>query len=557
MQKLRENYPQYKDIDDVSLAKKIVAKYPQYQEAFKEYLVEPQAQPSPYKEMIVNQPQAKLKQSIQQLGGENIPAGIFNLANTGFSQVGGLLGAADTGIREAVKNVPYLSEVTNLGLDVLGAIPKATGWAAENLIAKPALGYLGAIVPNYGQSPEQSQKTSEAILETARNVGAFEAPAAIKAVPKAIGATARTVLPPAERVYSPAAKLGGIGEEAEAATYGVKNRVKIGGSYKFQPKNYENIKGKIETVVNEKLNPAIEQLEKSGVSLDRATVLKQVNDYLKQNFSGLKTPAGKARYQKALESLNEEFKQGGEKITPKEMQEGKTATHREATYDAEGQITNEFNKAVSHIYRKKLEEWNPNLAGINKELLNLDILSESIYREAMRSSKSLPKGETSAPFYIAIANPLRGAAIAGTRGAMSTAGVVSKAAFLIDRLQQMGKKTTDVTNVSQPLNIPPPQSNIPMGDPRFYSDIDMIKALNRPTTPELPPQPSPKFYSKVDVAKAQNRFKGAPVIPPDVQYIGMQGDMPLFQYKNIGSFSVPKGMTFQQAFENFKSRFSL
>ena len=335
----------------------------------------------------------------------------------------------------------------NLGIEGLKQIPGiGEGVAAPYELPGQAINSLWQGISPSVLPEDISPQKRGAINELVPTLGAIAAFKGVQSIPKGVGATARTVLPTPERIYSPAAKLGGLGAEADAATYGVKNRVMIGGKYKFQPKNYENIQNKIKTTVEQKLNPTIEKINQSGVVLDRAEVLQQVNDYLKQNYAGLKTPAGKARYQKVLDSLNEEFKQGNEKITPKEMQEGKVATHREATYDAEGQMTNEFNKAVAHIYRKQLEKWAPELGEINKELLNLDILSESIYNEAMRSSKSLPKGEMSAPFYIAIANPLRGTAIAGARGLMGTAAPLSRAAFLIDWLQQRGIKP-DATKV--------------------------------------------------------------------------------------------------------------
>ncbi len=389
---------------------------------------QPKEQPMSFKKIgqIMTSGAKPLRQALY--GGEGLDASARKMAM--FNALARMVSAPFSLGIEGLKQIPYIGE----------------GVAAPYELPGQAVGSMVRAVSPSVLPDSMSQQKRDISNELMTNLGTMALFKGVQSIPKAVGATARTVLPPAERMYSPAAKLGSIGAEADAATYGVKNRVLIGGGYKFQPKNYENIQTKIKATVEQKLNPTIEKINQSGVALDRAEVLQQVNDYLKQNYAGLKTPAGKARYQKVLDSLNEEFKQGNEKITPKEMQEGKVATHREATYDAEGQMTNEFNKAVAHIYRKQLETWAPELKTINKELLNLDVLGESIYNEAMRSSKSLPKGEMSAPFYIAITNPLRGAAIAGARGFLSTAAPLSRTAFLIDWLQQRGIKP-DVTKV--------------------------------------------------------------------------------------------------------------
>jgi hypothetical protein len=451
-----------------------------------------------------------------------------------------LYGEGDSGSRKielANALVRMVGAPFNLGIEGLKQIPEigeglATPFELPGQAANAVWQGISPSVLPTDISPEKRSALNE-LMPTLGTIAAFKG---AQSIPKVVGGTARTVLPQPERVYSVAAKLGGIGEEAEAATYGVKNRVKMGGSYEFQPKNYEANRTQIKNVVETKLNPEIESIQKSGVTLDRSSVLAEVNDFLKKNYAGLKTPVGKARYAKVLESLNEEFKQGGEKITPKEMQEGKVAVHREATYDTEGQMTNEFNKAVAHVYRKKLEEWNPKLKGINKELQSLGILGESIYSEAMKSSKNLPKGESGLPFYIAISNPIKGGMVGGARALMGGASPLSKTAFAIDRLQQIGK--VDATNY-----------------PKTMFPNEPVAPTQTPTIPS--PVYDPKYYTKSDVAKATNPPRGEPTIPEGIKYIGMQGDIPVFQYKDIGSFSVPKGVTYQQALANFKAKFNI
>jgi hypothetical protein len=447
-----------------------------------------------------------------------------------------------------------------------------------------------------------SQQKKSAVNELIPSLATIAAIKGVSGIPKmtgkATGAVSRAILPKPERIYSVGAKLGGLGAEADAATYGVKNRVRVGGSYDFQPKNYEANRGQIKSVIETKLNPEIETIQKTGVSLDRSQVLNDVNKYLRENFNGLKTPAGKAKYLKALESLNDEFKQGGQKITPKEMQEGKVATHQTASYDAEGQMANEFNKAVAHVYRKQLETWNPNLKGINKELLNLDILGESIYNEAMRSSKNLPKGESGLPFYIAISNPLKGGAVAAARGMISGSSQLSRTAFLVDRLREMGKTDATSTYPGRMFDdspVPPaptasPAQQQPISTPNLYSKLDMVRATNRPKYQPSPAQQqpisTPDLYSKLDMVRATNRPKYQPSpaqqqppslysnvdiakatkgkLPPEIIYNGEQAlldgtTVPMYTDLSFKpqpqTFIVELGETFPQALARMRARF--
>jgi hypothetical protein len=363
-------------------------------------------------------------------------SGAMQGINAKFSQAAPFL----TTPERAIRKLP----AGNMAMDVAGAIPYVLGQVGD-IAGSSAAQMTGA-----------SPKTTQIAGEFGGNVLPMVLPEIMNKIPntaEGIRSLTQKITPTPERVYSVAGKLGGLGVEADAANYGVKNRVKIGGSYDFQPKNYEENQSKIKDLIENKLTPEIDATQATGAWIDRGIVMQQVNDYLKKTFDPLKTPTGRVRYQKILQSLNDEFAQGNQKITPSEMQEAKTATHQTANYDAEGQITDAYNKAVAHIYRNQLEQWNPNLRGINKELLNLDILGQSIYNEGMRSSKSMPKGESGLPFYIAISNPLKGGMVSGARQIMSAASPLSKTAFAIDKMRNFGLVQPDITSMRQPLNI--------------------------------------------------------------------------------------------------------
>jgi hypothetical protein len=162
MQNLRNKYPQYKDIDDKTLANKIVAKYPQYKDSFAEYLQPEQAETTAGQRIgqAFSTPMQTIQKGVEQSRNRNPLAGGVNIASgimqTPFAPI-------NAGI-QAVKEIPYV------GKDIGGAIeaPFYYGGKLIDLAGRGIQSRLNALgvpqsVQNMGMSPRKAKETSEAI----------------------------------------------------------------------------------------------------------------------------------------------------------------------------------------------------------------------------------------------------------------------------------------------------------------------------------------------------------------------------------------------------------
>lgn len=145
--KIKEKYPQYKDVDDLTLAQKVIAKYPQYKEqvTFDEVKQEPKTKkgidltPSGLVDKAVNTINAGLETPVRMIKDKQ---NISDAFKSGYEN--------SANIREQLKSLnPVMSKLTDFGTDmaVYSALPIARGGGVANFIKNAAIqgGLPGAV----------------------------------------------------------------------------------------------------------------------------------------------------------------------------------------------------------------------------------------------------------------------------------------------------------------------------------------------------------------------------------------------------------------------------
>lgn len=208
----RTKYPQYKDVDDSTLASGIIAKYPQYKDALSDVLTpKAQAATQPPQDMsnFYLSPQEKIGRAVlapfQQAGqalGQaqasnqrgDIPAQIMQ------SQTAAQRGAmALTGVPSAINAIKELGPVGQFagqGLEgVMNLVPQGLGMFSNLIDTGLKAAGMSDKARNLGLSPQASQAGQEALTNIASTLAAPAIAKGAESIPQAIGATARAVIP--------------------------------------------------------------------------------------------------------------------------------------------------------------------------------------------------------------------------------------------------------------------------------------------------------------------------------------------------------------------------
>jgi len=389
----------------------------------------------------INDPMLRFSKNYESFGKDKFGSGV-GMVNSVAQRAAAPLAMADALLRR----VPVVGEPVSKGLQAVGeaiAYPfqKAAGGVMD-LLSKDPTDKTVPFVPQFLRGENYPKQKAE-VEELVGTAGQFIVPEAIvKGVPKAIGATARTIFPNAEKhLYNVAGKFDVPTFEAREAVIkrGLKENVGLGGGYARQEGLFKKIQSQKNSIFNKDYSVEIAKMDDAGLGINVREVADNAVQWVKEHSPDLAGP-DRAKFEARLDDLAKGFVEDRDVIVkPTEMQKIKSAVHSRIPYDEMGSVNNEFNKAIAQQFRTKLEEWNPRLGELNKRWSELNTISQSVYEEALGSGKKLPTGATSAPFYLAIAEPVRGTALSFGRSVVKSPFLLSRTALTIDKLKNIDK----------------------------------------------------------------------------------------------------------------------
>lgn len=466
------------------------------------------------------QPEPQIPITDQQFSGSkyfsegNIGAGAARTARNVLALPGQFIQAEEEAVN---KIVPMLGSI-------LSAPAKAAGWMfgqGGELLNQATDAYTKS---HYGVTfdeiasalPETKTGTTLKELNALRKevapvaAGAMAGGVAKVSLPPPIRAVGRAL--PAEHLYQTAGRLGSYESTVEGldATIarGLKERIPFGGSFKKLRQNLNETQGKLTNIIERQVKPEINKMEAAGEKAPTAEFLAKNRQFLLEKNSDLKG-AQRQKFLSVLNKLDEDFLSAeGETLTPKRMQEMKTAIHNKAVYDEAGAFAKEWEKGIGHQMRAWLEGKSPRLAAVNKRYGELANIRNSQFDEIFKSGDKLPSIAGSAPFYMAVAEPIRGAALSGSRGIIRSPQILSRSAIGIQKMREVGKKP-------QPEQLPrgyaPPNVSGLLPPPLFMMGGPTETSINvTPGMVNLTPQPNVRGR----LLPQQVQFGSGSQIPP-------------------------------------------
>lgn len=435
------------------------SKWEKYSVKWDKYAVQEQAEPtfSDRAKQVFTQPASQMSKGMGQILSPKYQtsplAGAMNVGAGATQMAGWPIGLAAEGVKSmppwmrAIPGLTFAPEAVSGVEGALGAVGEFFGGHAEN-----AADFLLQNLP-------ENQRRE--FTDPARDIGSLLGQTAVTAgvgkglSPKSVGGAFRAVGPSPEAVYSKGGGLGALNPlDRAAATRGVRERITLGGKYENLPKQFEKIQTDKSVIFEKQINPEVQKMTDAGLSRSTAEIADRAVADLQKRFPDLKAPDA-ARYAAELEKLKQGFIEGNpETLSPKQMQEMKTAVHQRAPMDEMSGLRNEFNKTVAFELRKSLEGWNPRLKPLHRRWAELNRLSQSMEEIGQREGRSSSSPLSSAPFYMAVGDPVRGAILAEARNIAKSPRIRSKAAFMLDFLQHIGNPRTPEV-LPPPFNIAP------------------------------------------------------------------------------------------------------
>lgn len=203
-----------------------------------------------------------------------------------------------------------------------------------------------------------------------------------------------------------------------------------------------NLLNELETGLGEKIGAVIDDATKQGDMFNRDLLFKNLRSAVRKVEFGPKSATIKKQI---FNEMNQIRAQHPKKITPREMQNIKTAFQKAVSENDWGKTSTGLKlaqKEISRAAREVLQERYPELKGLNKELAEFRNLEKELERAASRIGNRDPLGMTK----MLLASG--GGATAGIEGMAAGLGlglvldprVQSKIAILLRKLKKKGVK---------------------------------------------------------------------------------------------------------------------
>jgi len=325
----RKQYPDYGDLNDLSLAEKLAAKYPEY---------------------------------------SDLPAKV----------------KAET----SIPRKPWWHEPAKAGLETLGLLGGgALGTPAGPVgqVAGAGLGYAAAKkveeLVGLTPAPKGPVEAGERLIKEIPTGAAMEAGGQIGG--KVIGAGGEFISSRAKRIYESTLKIPpSIAEKIRTRAV----ETGIEGKYYPTQKGLAKLQNDIQSInfeIEKEVNKATAQYSRTGQSIDMKDVIKRV-DKLKDFYSNL--PPDRAKpFLDELNEIQSQYLSGG-KITPQEAQAMKQTIYKlhRKHYGEMKTLAIEGDKAIARGLKEEIVKANPSLANLNTKdsaLINLEeVLERAVNR---------------------------------------------------------------------------------------------------------------------------------------------------------------------------------
>jgi len=409
-QTIKQKYPQYKDIDDVELANKVLVKYPVYKS-----------------QVTIEQPT-----TIQKVGSTTADVGIGvskGVLKTG-TESSGLLNKIASYIPEPIRKMVFQQSITNPTLAPLAAAFKLTS-QVEPTVAK------------IEQSKNMQPGELTTPTNTAQKVGYYGEKVGEFLTPTGLGATAKVIKKPltlaAEKLYQSALKPRDITKAGKIVTKsedivktGLKERVWLtqGG--------VERVANKIDDLEGQ-LGEVIDKAKSKG-SIDVNVVRSYVDDAKGFFQNQANVPEAKKSLQE-IENIGKAFrKEYGPQMSIQKAQDIKVATGQALRryYDKMSSADIEATKQIVRGLKEQIVKKAPEAGVINTRLSSLYQFDQALTKSSTRI-KNLNLLGLGTKFGAA-AGGSKGAVIGLIADLMDAPSVKSGAAIGLNEIGKLGGK---------------------------------------------------------------------------------------------------------------------